>query len=111
MWEVCLSTMCDGLRDRGNNNNNKYSTPEVGFRHLDYFVMFSSVSAMWGQPAQPCYSAANSVLDNLAERRRRSGVNAISIQLGAVRGAGFLEWNRATLKLQEAKGMKSLHVS
>jgi len=37
---------------------------------LDCFVMFSSVSSIFGNPAQGNYSAANAFLDSLAHHRQ-----------------------------------------
>ncbi|XP_071948025.1 uncharacterized protein [Antedon mediterranea] len=77
---------------------------------LDVFFTLSSVTATWGHASQPMYITANTYLDSLAEKRRVSGLPAISAQIGPVRGAGFLE-NRAEVTHSLAlKGHHSLHI-
>ena len=77
---------------------------------LDFFLMASSVTAVWGHPSQPCYTAANVYLDELAKERKADGLPATSLQLGPVRGAGYLESNADVVKTLEMKGNLTLHV-
>ncbi|HEY6393370.1 MAG TPA: SDR family NAD(P)-dependent oxidoreductase, partial [Bryobacteraceae bacterium] len=49
---------------------------------LDFFVTYSSVSALWGSVNLSHYTAANHFLDALAWRRRREGLPALSIDWG-----------------------------
>lgn len=49
---------------------------------LDLFVLFSSVSALWGSVDLAHYTAANHFLDVLCRLRRRSGRRALSIDWG-----------------------------
>ncbi|XP_038063958.1 mycolipanoate synthase-like [Patiria miniata] len=77
---------------------------------LDVFFMMSSSTAMWGHSSQPGYCAANAYLDALAEERRAMGLPAISLQLGPVRGAGFLEKNADNVTTLQIKGNLTLHI-
>ncbi|XP_071793296.1 probable polyketide synthase 1 isoform X1 [Asterias amurensis] len=77
---------------------------------LDFFLMTSSVTAVWGHPSQPCYTAANVYLDELAEERKAKGLPATSLQLGPVRGAGYLESNSDVVKTLGMKGNMTLHI-
>ena len=49
---------------------------------LDFFAMFSSMTALLGAPGQGAYAAANAFMDALSHRLRASGVPAVSLQWG-----------------------------
>jgi myxalamid-type polyketide synthase MxaB len=49
---------------------------------LDFFVLFSSASSIFGAPGQVNYAAANAFLDSLAEIRRADGLAGCSINWG-----------------------------
>jgi NADPH:quinone reductase-like Zn-dependent oxidoreductase/SAM-dependent methyltransferase/acyl carrier protein len=60
---------------------------------LDCFVMFSSVSSIFGNPAQGNYSAANAFLDSLAHHRQALGLPALTINWGVLGGEGYVARN------------------
>ncbi|KAI1332856.1 hypothetical protein F5Y16DRAFT_128616 [Xylariaceae sp. FL0255] len=58
---------------------------------LDFFIMFSSVTQVYGNPGQANYVAANAYMCALAAQRRLRGLAATAIDLGSVFGIGYLE--------------------
>ncbi|WP_424184582.1 SDR family NAD(P)-dependent oxidoreductase [Actinokineospora sp. G85] len=58
---------------------------------LDYFVAFSSVSGLLPHHGQTDYTAANLVLDSLAQHRTRERLPALSVQWPAWREVGMAE--------------------
>jgi len=60
---------------------------------LDCFVMFSSVSSIFGNYAQANYAAANAFLDSLAHQRHALGLPALVINWGALGGEGYVARN------------------
>ena len=57
---------------------------------LDFFTMLSSISGVVGQMGQANYAGANVFLDSFAAYRRRMGLNACSVDLGAIEDVGYM---------------------
>jgi myxalamid-type polyketide synthase MxaC len=65
-------------------------------RELDFFAMFSSITALLGMPGQANYAAANAFLDALAQHRRATGLPALSVNWGV--------WAEVGLAVQAGRG-------
>ena len=59
--------------------------------HLDFFVLFSSLTAAIGNPGQSNYAAANAYMQSLAKQRRKRGLAASTFDIGRVVGIGYVE--------------------
>jgi len=60
---------------------------------LDFFVMFSSATTLFGNPGQANYVAANHWLEALARHRLAKGQAATAVLWGAIDDVGFLARN------------------
>ena len=63
---------------------------------LDFFVLYSSATTLFGNPGQSVYVAANHWLEGLAAHRRARGLPATCARWGAIEDAGFLARNEKT---------------
>ncbi|HYO72994.1 MAG TPA: SDR family NAD(P)-dependent oxidoreductase [Archangium sp.] len=78
-------------------------------RPLDFFVLFSSASAMLGSPGQANYAAANTFLDALAHERRARGLVAQSLDWGPWAETGMVGAPDGTLaRALERRGIRPL---
>lgn len=56
---------------------------------LDFFVLFSSASAIWGSKLLVSYGAANHFMDGLARYRRKLGLTALTVNWAMWGGGGM----------------------
>src|SRR5436305_789060 len=75
---------------------------------LDCFVMFSSVSSIFGNPAQGNCVAANAFLDSLAHHRRTLGLPALTINWGVLGGQGYVARNTRVAEFLAKQGTTEL---
>ncbi|MGI8890521.1 MAG: SDR family NAD(P)-dependent oxidoreductase, partial [Chthoniobacterales bacterium] len=71
---------------------------------LDCFVMFSSVSSIFGNPAQGNYSAANAFIDALAHHRQALGLPALTVNWGVLSGEGYVARNERVAEFLARQG-------
>jgi acyl carrier protein len=81
-----------------------------GTKHLplDCFVNFSSVSSIFGNPAQGNYGAANAFLDSLAHHRRALGLPALTMNWGVLGGEGYVARNERVAEFLARQGTTEL---
>jgi acyl transferase domain-containing protein len=74
---------------------------------LEFFILYSSASAVLGSPSQANYATANALLDGLAAHRRAQGLPATAADFGPW-GRGGMASSQAALANLGAQGMMPL---
>jgi acyl transferase domain-containing protein/NADPH:quinone reductase-like Zn-dependent oxidoreductase/NADP-dependent 3-hydroxy acid dehydrogenase YdfG/acyl carrier protein len=76
---------------------------------LDYFIMFSSISTLIGNPGQANYVAANAYMEGLARSRRQKGLAALAVGWGPISDVGVIARNKrlrgVAEKIAESSGL------
>jgi NADPH:quinone reductase-like Zn-dependent oxidoreductase/acyl carrier protein len=62
-------------------------------RDLDFFLLYSSATTLFGNPGQAAYVAANMAIEALAQERRALGLPATCISWGPIADSGYLARN------------------
>ncbi|TGO14403.1 hypothetical protein BTUL_0053g00020 [Botrytis tulipae] len=93
-WEAALKPKVDG----------SWNLHTLLLEAMDFFVLLSSVSGIFGQSGQANYAAANTYLDALSHYRVAQGQKAISIDLGVMISGGFLVENPKILERMLSHG-------
>ena len=63
-------------------------------RALDHFVLFSSITSVYGNARQANYGAANAFLDALAGHRRAQGLPGLAVNWGVFEDVGYVAERR-----------------
>ncbi len=79
-------------------------------RELDHFVLFSSLSSIFGHAGQANYSAANAMLDGLAHYRRNQALPALVVNWGHLGEVGYLAERQQLGERLQRQGVLSFTV-
>jgi 1-acyl-sn-glycerol-3-phosphate acyltransferase len=79
-------------------------------RTLDHFVLFSSITSIYGNASQGSYAAANAFLDALAAHRHGEGLPALAINFGVFSGVGYVAERQELTAFLERQGQSGLPV-
>jgi acyl carrier protein len=74
---------------------------------LDFFVLFSSIAAIWGAAGQSSYAAANAFEDALAHTRQSQGLPVLSINWGGWAEVGLASRQVVTNRMT-VQGLRSI---
>lgn len=74
---------------------------------IDFFVLFSSISAPIGNPGQAHYAAANEFMDMVAHHRQNQGLPALTINWGVLADVGMMARNSELTARLSQQGVES----
>ncbi len=77
---------------------------------LEHFVLFSSLSSVFGHAGQANYSAANALLDGLSHHRRAMGLPSLTMNWGHLGEVGYLAEREQLGQRLERQGVLSFSV-
>lgn len=100
-WDQVICPKINGTR-------NLHNVTESAGLKLDFFVLFSSLSGIIGQPGQTPYAAANTFLDAFVGYRKSLGLKTSSIDLGAVQDVGYISRTKGLLQTMSSGGFMPL---
>jgi len=75
---------------------------------LSFFVMFSSIASLIGNPGQGNYAAANGFLDGLASYRHSLGLPALTVNWGHLGGVGYVSRHAHVSEYLHRHGLPAL---
>ncbi|KAK1979840.1 KR domain-containing protein [Colletotrichum cereale] len=77
---------------------------------LDFFLLFSSISAVVGQRGQANYAAANTFLDAFVQYRQSLGMKASVVDIGAMTDYGYLADNPLLMERLAGQGYFGIRI-
>jgi acyl carrier protein len=77
--------------------------------NLDFFIMLSSISGVLGNQGQANYSAGGTFQDALSQYRRVRGLPSVTIDLGLVKGVGYVADRQALVSGLERIGLRPIN--
>ncbi|KAA8649458.1 putative Nonribosomal peptide synthetase [Aspergillus tanneri] len=99
-WQRCLGPKVQGTF------NLHSATADMA---LDFFVCFSSVSAILGSKGQANYSAANTYMDALCRYRRNIGLAGTTMDVGMITGIGAVSEDAKLQTIMERIGYDAVN--
>jgi aryl carrier-like protein len=100
-WNAATSAKVQGTW------NLHHATRAAG-ANLDFFVLFSSISGVIGQPGQANYASANTFLDAFVQYRTNLNLPASAIDIGAVEDVGYVARNEGLLRKMKTANVYGL---